>query len=383
MVKHKSRAQHTSSKMVLDEGSAKSRKSSRRRPQTRSQTRSNMGTIIVTAQAPSTDERPIETCNRQVYTEEYMLQNWHTIFPKLLECYGFKSYGTNQGRIFIRVRNADHANASKNDSNAKERRKLDGMVKNSSAVREPRVYEDSEQIKRYLRHCATALTGYYRLSGEVQCYYSDNVVYVAANKKSDEKALEAINKNRVGNHKSYRAYAKAIRQRASGQPQNVRLAGRFCTNKLSRRKAAVVASRMRHCVPCPNVLESAKFRVVKSRDTDMGPKIPGLHAERKILYYLRRKKGEDYFLNPLCLGGIHRPCFVCAALCFESMDRVHPGVVWVSKAASTSKDIKEMRRILAAVKDMSKLTYVSLRADGATYDNDTESCEESEQRCLC
>ncbi|MCM1563227.1 MAG: hypothetical protein NC079_06405 [Clostridium sp.] len=337
-----------------------------------------MGAIVVTAQAPPADERLIEVCNGRFYTEKYMLQNWHTIFPKLLEYYGFKSYGANQSQIFIRAGNEDNANVSKNDSGRKGESRLDGMFKNSPAVRERRVYGGSEQIKRYLRHCAAALTRYYQIPGEVQCYYSDNIVYVATNSESDEKALEAIDKNRVWNHKSYQDYTESIIQRASDQPQTVRLADGSCQKSLSKRKAAAVESRMRHCVPCPDALKSATFRVVKSRNTDMGRAIPGLHAERKILYYLRGVKGEDYFLNPLCLGGMRRPCFVCAALCFESMNRVHRGVVWVSEAASKPKDGKEMDRILAAVRDASNLTHVSRRNDSVTYDNDTESCEENE-----
>ena len=365
MVKCKDRALRTSSKRLSHEGSERRRKRSTRRPQTRGNTR----TSVVTAQAPRTGDRLEETRSGLLYIEKDILQKWHTYFPDLLKSYGFKSYGANQSRIFIRAGNADNANLSENDSNEKKGSKLAAIYKNSSAVRERRVYGDSEQIKRYLRHCAAKLAERYQISGEIQCYYnySDNIVYIATNMESEEKALKEIDQSKVWDHERHQAYIQSRTLRASLQSEPYR-------KGLSKRKTASIERKMKHSISCPDAMKNARFRVVESRNAE----IPGLHAERKILYALRRIKGENYFLNPLCLGGIRRPCFVCAALCFESVDQVRPGPVWISLAASTPRNIEEAARIIKAIIAPRYLTYVSRKDDGVTIDNDTESCEDVE-----
>ncbi len=132
-----------------------------------------------------------------------------------------------------------------------------------------------------------------------------------------------------------------------------------------------------HALMCPSALSGAKIHAIKSREVNV--KIHGLHAERKILYYLRSQKNDEgFFLDPLRLGGIRRPCFICAALCFENMSQVRPGPCWVSEAGSKPKDIKEMFLILDAIRNNDNITYITDTNGHLTMDHDTESSEGSE-----
>lgn len=85
------------------------------------------------------------------------------------------------------------------------------------------------------------------------------------------------------------------------------------------------------------------------------------------------QKNDDIFLDPLRLGGIRRPCFICSALCFKDMSEVHPGPVWVSNAASRPRDINEMFLILDAIRNKENVTNISSIGDKGTMDADTES----------
>lgn len=301
-----------------------------------------------------------------------ILNRWKEIFPILLEYYVFEHHGANQSCTFHRVKSTDADNPIVKGGMSKMKRLYGG----SDGIRKSRVYGPDEEIKRYLRHMASALKIKFGIENEIQCYYDDNIVYVAANTQGDENKLLEIEGEGVS---KYDAVLQDYSQKAykynksHSEPNWAEFITEILHCDLSDKSAEVFARRFRHIIPCPQLLENATFKVITSSDINNG--IPGLHAERKILYYLRSLKGnENMFLNPLRLGGIRRPCFICAALCFSSMDQVRPGPVWVSAAASTPKDISEMFLILDAIRNKKNITYITLgRNNNPTMDHDTES----------
>lgn len=314
-----------------------------------------------------------------------ILNRWKEIFPILLEYYVFEHHGANQSCTFHRVKSTDADNPIVKGGMSKMKRLYGG----SDGIRKSRVYGPDEEIKRYLRHLASALKIKFGIENEIQCYYDDNVVYVAANIQADENKLLEIEGKKVLEYdavlQKYSRIFNKVNSKSDRDKFGTRLLRRMIPKKggkafarksqwsIPNKRAYASVKRLRHNISCPELLKNATFKVITSSDINNG--IPGLHAERKILYYLRSLKGnENMFLNPLRLGGIRRPCFICAALCFSSMDQVRPGPVWVSAAASTPKDISEMFLILDAIRNKKNITYITLdRNNNLTTDHDTES----------
>jgi len=306
---------------------------------------------------------------------------WTTFLPQFLEYCGFTSYGENQSHTFHRPGKNDDAESSEH-RDSKNTPKINSMYEGSPGKRRRRKYNANEEIKRYLRHCAAALKLNYKLDSEIQCYYDDEdkVVYVAANYPNDENKISEIEGKPISECSAVLEHSlKEINESIAEYDSSpiwsrfkVKLLDTFFANK----KDKPLLRRLRHALTCPAALSGAKFRIAKSSKTD----IPRLHAERKILYYLRSQKNkEDFFLDPLRLGGIRRPCFVCSALCFADMSKVRPGPCWISDAGSKPKDTKEMFLILDAIRNDDHTTYITVDDnEHLTTDYDTESCEGSE-----
>lgn len=313
-----------------------------------------------------------------------ILDCWNNILPNLLERYGFKRHGGNQSCTYQRVKSTDTDRSTVKGRMSIMKRLYEG----SDGIRESRVYGPDEKIKRYLRHLASALKIKFGIENEIQCYYDDNVVYVAANTQADENKILEIEGKKVLEYDAVLQKYSRIFNKANSKPYwdkfGTRLPQRMIPKKrgkafarkpqwsIPNKRACASVKRLRHNIQCPDSLEKAKIQVIKIEEINV--EIPGLHAERKILYYLRSLKGNnDMFLDPLRLGGIRRPCFICSALCFSNMDRVHPGPVWVSAAASTPKNISEMFLILDVIRNKDITTFISDNDGILTTGNDTES----------
>ncbi len=305
---------------------------------------------------------------------EQIRGRWEEFLPKFLESNGFQSYGANQSLTYHRPGSNDTAESLERRDIGKTS-KLKRLYKCSSGIRTRRKYPHCEEIKRYLRHCAAMIKIDFGIESEIQCYYDDEnkVVYIAVNTQEDERKISKINGKYLS---GYWANLQCSLRKTNdisafwvkAEPNTIRL---------SDRKVKLLFRRLRHTLTCPKALSRAKIHIIKSSEVNV--KIPGLHAERKILYYLRSQKNNDnIFLNPMQLGGIRRPCFVCSALCFADMSQVNPGPCWASAAASTPKDVKEMFLILYAIKNKANTTNVSDNCEHLTMDNDTESSEGSE-----
>lgn len=323
---------------------------------------------------PDDDSRIPANLNSMNYPfANIILQNWEKFLPEFLSINGFMRYGANQSLTFHRP-GGNCAVKSPDNSDEREKSKLEKMYSGSFSIRKPREYDSNEEIKRYLRHCASALAINLGIEREIQCYYDYNTVYVATNNDADSNNLcSKINERNISDCADIlgTSYKETIGHTAEND--NTTIWSNFQTQLykviFSNKRFNPLLRRLRHALMCPKPLKNAKFKVIED---DYG--IKGLHAERKILYHLRTMQGNnDVFLDPLRLGGIRRPCFICSILCFADMSQVYPGPVWVSNAASRPRDINEMFLILDAIRNKENVTNISSIGGKETMDADTES----------
>ncbi len=304
---------------------------------------------------------------------EQILDHWQGFLLRFLEHCGFMPYGAKPSLTYHRPGSNDTAESPEGRDREKVP-KINRMYEHSFGKRESRGYGANEEIKRYLRHCAAALKIIFGLKSEIQCYYDDKdkVVYVATNDQNAEQKISMIDFPDVLQHSLNELFECPDNNDSSSVWSEFK--GSLSTALSS---GDMAARRFRHALTCPAALRGATFKLIRSSDVNV--KIHGLHAERKILYYLRSQKNdENFFLDPLRLGGIRRPCFVCSALCFADMSQVRQGPCWVSGAASKPNDIKEMFLILDAIRNKNNITYITDNNGHLTTDCDTESSEGSE-----
>ena len=315
---------------------------------------------------------------------EGILNRWKVFLPQFLKRCGFKSYGANQSHTFHKPGSKNAAETTEHHD-SKQMPKINSIYEGSLGKRTSREYTADEAIKRYLRHCTAALRVIFHLADEIQCYYDneDKMVYIAANSQCDENKLSPIDNKQFSVFSGVLQYSlKELKDilKCSDCYNSSPILSEFrysLSDAFSSSKMTEEQRRLNHKLECPTNLYGAKIYVIKSGDINVN--ISGLHAERKILYYLRSKKNNnDLFLDPLRIGGMRRPCFVCSALCFEDMSQVRPGPCWVSKAASTPKNIKEMFLILEAIRNNENITYITDQHGQLKTDCDTESSEGSE-----
>lgn len=234
-------------------------------------------------------------------------------------------------------------------------------------VSKPHVYEEEYDIKRFMRWIASYLSAKYDIGSEVQCYYdiSTRRIVVAANDNSDIKKLQStVNNMSLADVFNY----DIIRQIPRG------LYG--TTPKASQGR--------RHWEELRKLADSAKKRM---RERDL-PKVSlyvvpcicgvrSLHAEQRILHYLRGvAEDESLMLQPQLLGGIKRPCFVCAHACFAPDDRanVHPGLLWDTKSATGMLEQSVVEDIVGAMQGQPTVYKTQPREAGEeTEEIDSES----------
>lgn len=318
------------------------------------------------------DWRELIECEKIRFRAEKILKDWNKFLPEFLKYHGFESYRANQSHTYHRSRSNDAAE-SIDHYDELGMSKIMRLYKDSSGIRESREYTDDEAIKRYLRHCAAALAINFGIEDEIQCYYDNKVVYVAANNNAGS-GISGINGTNVSECSAIlqHSWRELIKSPADNDNHSIwggfhdKLVNMVTSNNMTH----PLLDKLEHGIPCPPSLIDAAFQVIGNTYG-----IQGLHAERQLLYYLRDQKRErDMFLDPLRLGGIRRPCFICSVLCFADMSQVHPGPVWVSEAASEPNDVNEMFLILEAIRNKNNTTHVTSDKSGhLSNDLDTES----------
>lgn len=256
------------------------------------------------------------------------------------------------------------------------------LPKTGANVSKPHVYEEEYDIKRFMRWIASYLSAKYNIGSEVQCYYDIRTrrILVAANKDSDISTLASQISTRllrlfllevafepfpIGSGKTVKELTK--RQIRHGKKLS-RLSDMAMISK------GIDLSKVRLCV------------VPRISDVD------SLHAEQRILHYLRGEaEDESLMLQPQLLGGIKRPCFVCAHACFAPGDRanVHPGLLWDTKSATCKLEQSAIEDIVGAMQDEPKVyrTWASKagakragakRVGAETEEIDSESEDEAD-----
>ena len=256
-------------------------------------------------------------------------------------------------------------------------------------VSKPHVYEKEYDIKRFMRWIASYLSAKYSIGSEVQCYYeaSTRRILVAANKDSDIRTLESqVNKRLlrlflldvalepfpIGSGKA----AKELKKRQIRHGEELsRLSDMAIKGK------GIDLSKVRLCVvPCI-------------------PGVDSLHAEQRILHCLRGEaeggrmkdmvdkdvlavddRSGGLMLRPRLLGGIKRPCFVCAHACFTPGDRVnvHPGLLWDTKSATCKLEQSSVEDIVGAMQGQPTVYRTQTHKAGVeTEEVDSESGDEN------
>lgn len=252
------------------------------------------------------------------------------------------------------------------------------------------MYAEECDSKRFMRWIATYLSANYNISSEVQCYHEQTTcrILVAANENSDLKILES------GLHR-------------------MRLVDFF--KKVSKEPVAIKSSRTSETLKARQLRQGKELKRLadmagKSKNVTWSsysffvvPPIRGvssLHAEQRILHYLREEaigwrkddlldedegamtvdeRSGKLMLRPELLGGIKRPCFICAHACFTPYDRnkVHPGLLWDTKCAGGILDDDAYEDTKEAIKKH-RAVYKSRTECGEAEDVDSESESEEE-----
>lgn len=229
---------------------------------------------------------------------EQIRSRWETFLPKFLLENGFKPYGACQSLTYHRPPN-DSATGAGGCCDERNNSKIGEIYKSSSGKRTPREYIGDEEIKRYLRHCAAALAINFGVEHEIQCYYDNNIVYVATNNDTDLTELLKINGRKVSECSQVLQYSykKIIQREAENDNSAIwdNFQDKLNDAILSDKKYQPLLRRLRHPLTCPASLKDATFQVIEN---NFG--IRGLHAERKILYYLRKTKKNNEFFLTLC-----------------------------------------------------------------------------------
>lgn len=259
---------------------------------------------------------------------------------------------------------------------------------------EPHAFPEEYDIHRFLRWLSTWLKYRYEVESEIQCYYDTSTrrILVAANKNSDIHKLSAKlcrdTRKTMKLHELFKSIS--VRMETLAKKINVK-------NNADAKKERV----MRHLQHMAVLSQGDN----SDRDGDITLfVIPAkdygcdLHAEQRILHYLRKEaqpKGEEtdgavnklgqmvtagaiaidgknrIKLRPELLGGIKRPCLACAFACFtrEDFECVHPGLLWLTKAATQHLPPDVVVELLERIRDRDHpiTTYSTARRKQTTY----------------
>lgn len=205
--------------------------------------------------------------------------------------------------------------------------KRERMLAGSPLERPKRSYEE-ERERQALRWTATCLLAMFPKGVEVQCYYdvSSNKVFISTNMRLQNKSMTKLfaehgndviaaigtsyEKLRGAGGRKAR-HVEKITQRSEGSPYPVQDAIFEC-------------------------LKAGRIEVIEASKEDG----KGFHAERRIQKCLGVK------LDPHFLGGVKRPCAVCA-IALDLNGHVFPGPMWLSEAALHKMEPEDFIDMLA------------------------------------
>lgn len=210
-----------------------------------------------------------------------------------------------------------------------------------SAPRAPRSY-GSEREKQALRWLSTALFAKFTDAVEIQAYYdrSTETIYVSSNKNAVNKELLKFLTNfdenklpKAGDERQTRHHAKLLAGLKAPKPDQK---------------------------PIFDAIKAKKFKVPTTDET------VDLHAERRIEKELAGRTMDDTTKG--WLGGVKRPCAVCAVALQLASSR--PGPRWTSGAAMHGYTKVEIEKWFA---DHKLKTHTTQTKGAPTTGHDTDS----------
>lgn len=241
-----------------------------------------------------------------------------------------------------------------NDGNGKLKGKGGKLGKlaasNPQMVRTPHSYED-DRVRQALRWLSTSLLKTFSTGIEFQCYLHGDTVYVSSNVDAVNKELLRQIKDSVAKNRTLIEQLKTLNPDDAGASDGAKARQERHGKKMDAElKRAKDGDKLRHAGhgPVVQAILNRKVEVVGINDqgtyksgarkgetklvADHPDYKDGFHAERRIIDALN-KKFANFDFDPMKLGGVKRPCAVCA-LALNLMGTRVPGPIWASAAAT-------------------------------------------------
>ena len=227
------------------------------------------------------------------------------------------------------------------------------MFNGTDQVSEPRSYQ-GERPKQMLRWIATKIFGMYGSEAvEVQCYFDGTNVWVSSNTTTVNGKLRTLLP------KGTDAFG------VLGDAPGAKPADRSDRHaqKLAAAKDGPVPEEQKGIVAA---LKAGRINIPPDR-TDQ---VEGFHAERRI-------EAAVGSLSPGMLGGVKRPCMICAYALGLDTDTTRAGPLWTTSAARGGLEIDD---VLDHARSVGLKTFVTKSGGSLTVDYDTDSDDERDTK---
>jgi hypothetical protein len=275
--------------------------------------------------------------------------------PREMARFELPARGSIPGKVFI-------VRPSTGDPGPKAKNRLEKIyANNDDLVRLPRSYE-TERPRQMLRWLSTVLHNRFAAAREVQCYFHVGTQQIVVASNTNEANIELAKFFADGGARELAAHADA-----SAGAREARHAGKLRKALAGAAKpmAGAGGDELREQVRA--AVKAGRFHVPLASFSERGSTV-NLHAERRILRYLRDTHGES--VDRRLLAGTMRPCGTCADdLGLDDKERRGP--FWLSRPAMAFADTPRIieRNIAKAIG-----TYVTKTREGkVTTDYNTDS----------
>lgn len=271
--------------------------------------------------------------------------------PKAAEAISATQVGSAQyTKVFLHFEDLTAANDGNGKFKGKGGKLGELAASHPQMVRTPHSYKD-DRVRQALRWLSTSLLKSFPKGIEFQCYLHGDTVYVSSNVDAVNKELLRQIKASVAQNRTLIEELKTLNRDDAGASDGARARQERHGQKMdAEMKRARDGDQLRHQGHGPVIaaILNGKVEVVGINDqgTYMSgkqkgePKLvadhpdykDGFHAERRIIDALN-KKFANFDFDPMSLGGVKRPCGVCA-LALNLMGTRVPGPIWASAAAT-------------------------------------------------
>lgn len=274
--------------------------------------------------------------------------------PREMARFELPARGSIPAKVFI-------VRPSTGDPGPKAKNRLEKIyANNEELVRLPRSYE-TERPRQMLRWLSTVLNNRFSAAREVQCYFHVGTQQIVVASNTNEANTELAKFFAEGGASELAAHADA-----SSGAREARHAGKL-RKALADAANPIAGTGGDLQAQIRAAVKAGRFHVPLASFSERGSTV-SLHAERRILHYLRETHGES--VDRRLLAGTMRPCGSCAdELGLDDEERRGP--FWLSRPAQAFVDTPRIieRNIAKAIG-----TYVTKTREGkVTIDYDTDS----------